>query len=100
MAAKASTIAADDNSMKDWAADYNGEGQERVAREGRDSRVAMMAAAAEDGGGGQRRRRGMTTATADDDSGGQQRWRMIMAREIGRQTTRGKEESGHEQQLH
>ncbi len=39
--------------MQDWVADYDREGQERAAREDRDSRVAMMAAAAEHGGGGQ-----------------------------------------------
>ncbi len=43
--------AADDKSIQDWAADYNGEGQEQAARDGGDSRVAMMAAATEDGGG-------------------------------------------------
>ncbi len=45
-------IAVEDNGMQDPAADYDGEGQERVAREGGHSGVAMMAAAAEDGGGG------------------------------------------------
>ena len=45
-------IAAEDNGMRDRAGDYDGEGQERVAREGGDSRVAMMAPAVEDGGGG------------------------------------------------
>ncbi len=29
--------AADDNSMQDWAADYKGDGQERAARDGRDT---------------------------------------------------------------
>ncbi len=28
------TTAADNNSMQDWAADYNGDGQERAARDG------------------------------------------------------------------
>ncbi len=46
------TIVAEDNGMQDRAADYDGEGKERVAREGRDSGLAMMAAAAEGGGGG------------------------------------------------
>jgi hypothetical protein len=46
-------IAVEDNGMQDWAMDYDGEGQERAAREGRDSRVVMMAAAAEHGSGGQ-----------------------------------------------
>ncbi len=45
-------IAAEDNGMQDWAADYDGEAQERAAREGTDSKVTMMAAAAEHGGGG------------------------------------------------
>jgi hypothetical protein len=44
---------AEDNDMQDWAADCNGEGQERVVRDGRDSRVVMMEVAAEYGGGGQ-----------------------------------------------
>ncbi len=43
-------IMAEDNSIQDWVADYNGEGQERAAREGRDSGVAMIARVAEDGG--------------------------------------------------
>jgi hypothetical protein len=43
-------IAAENNVMQDRVADYDGEGQERGAREGRESGVAMMAAAAEDGG--------------------------------------------------
>jgi hypothetical protein len=49
---KWTTIAAEDKGMQDWVADYDGEGQERVAREGGHSRVAMMAAAAEGGGSG------------------------------------------------
>jgi hypothetical protein len=64
------TLAAEDNAMQDWAADYNREEKERVAREGRDSRVAMMAVAAEGGGGGQGWRQWRRTTTADDDSGG------------------------------
>ncbi len=87
-------IAAEDNGMQDWATDYDREGKERVAREGGDSGVAMMATRAEGGGGGQRWRRWMTTATADDNSGGQQRRRMMTAHKIEWQTTRGKEESG------
>jgi hypothetical protein len=89
-------MAVEDNGMQDWVADYDGEGKERVAREGGDSRVEMMAAAAEGGGGGQRWRRWMTTATADDDSGRRQRRRMMTACEIKRRTTRGKEESGRQ----
>ncbi len=64
--------AADDNSSQDWAADYDGEGRERVARDGGDSGVAMMAAAkmaaAEDYGGGQQQQWRWTTA-AEDGSG-------------------------------
>ncbi len=45
---------ADDDGSQDQAEDYDGEGQERAARDGRDSEVAMMAAAkmaaAEDSG--------------------------------------------------
>ncbi len=47
--------AADNNGMQDQAADYDGEGQERAARDGKDSRVTMMAAVAEDDSGGRRR---------------------------------------------
>jgi hypothetical protein len=43
---------ADDDDMRDWVADCDGEGQERAVRDGRDSVVVMMAAALEDGGGG------------------------------------------------
>ncbi len=46
------TMVADDDDMRDWAADCNGEGQERAVRDGGDSGVVMMAAAAEDCGGG------------------------------------------------
>jgi hypothetical protein len=46
------TTMADDDDTRDWAADCNGEGQERALRDGGDSRVVMMAAAAEDGSGG------------------------------------------------
>jgi hypothetical protein len=31
-----SMTVAEDNGMQDWAVDYKGDGQERVAREGRD----------------------------------------------------------------
>ena len=59
--------------MQDWAADYDGEGQERVAREGGDSAVAMrrwrqrttMVVVDDDGNGGQRQR--WMTKAADDD---------------------------------
>ncbi len=39
----------DNDSTGDWAADYNGEGGERAARDGGDSGVAMMV---EDNGSG------------------------------------------------
>jgi hypothetical protein len=42
-------MVADDDGRQDWAADYNGERQERAARDRGYSRVAMMAAVAEDG---------------------------------------------------
>jgi hypothetical protein len=38
------TMAVDDDGSQDWAADYDGEGQERAARDGGDSGVVMMAA--------------------------------------------------------
>jgi hypothetical protein len=87
-------IVVEDNGMQDHVVDYNGEGQERAAREGGDSEVVMLAEAVEDGGGGRRWWRWTMTATADKDSGGQQRRQMMMAREIKWRTTRGKEESG------
>ncbi len=82
--------------MQDWAADYDGEGQERAARVGGDSGVAMMAVAVEDSGCRQRWRRWMTTATADDISGRRQRRQMMRAHEIKRRTMRGKEEGGQQ----
>jgi hypothetical protein len=87
-------MVADDDDMQNWAADFNGEGQERSVRDSRDSGVAMMAAAAEDGSGKQQWRWWRMTATADNNSGGQQRQWMMTARKIERRTTRGKEESG------
>ncbi len=89
-------IATEDNGMQDQAVDYNGEGQERAAGEGGDSRVAMMVAAAENGCGGQRWQRWTKTATEDDDSGRRRRWRMMMAGKIMRRTMRGKEASGRQ----
>jgi hypothetical protein len=62
---------ADDDDTHDWAADCNGEGREQAVRDGRDSRVVMMAVAAEDGGSGQRGRRQTTTAM---DNNGMQDW--------------------------
>jgi hypothetical protein len=64
------TIAAEDNGMQDRVAGYEEEGQEWAAREGRDSRVAMMAVAAEHGSSGQQWRWWVTTVMADNDSGG------------------------------
>ncbi len=63
-------IAAEDNGMQDWVADYNREGQEWVAREGEDSRVVMMAAAVEDD---------RMTAVDNDGYGGRQQWRRTKA---------------------
>ncbi len=64
--------ATEDDGSRDRAADYDGEGRERAARDGGDSGVAMMAAAkmaaAEDGGGG-RQQRGRRTTAADDGGG-------------------------------
>jgi hypothetical protein len=45
------TTVADNNDMRDWVGDCDGEGRERAVRDGGDSGVVMMAAAAEDGGG-------------------------------------------------
>jgi hypothetical protein len=93
-------IAAEDNGMQDQAADYDGEVQERAARVGRDSGVAMMAAVAEDGGGGQRLGRWTTTAMADDDSGGQQRWRMMTHARLSDRLLGGRRRAGGKQQRH
>jgi hypothetical protein len=87
---------AEDNDTQDWAANCDGEGQERAVRDGRDSRVVMMDGAAEYGSGAQRWRQWARTAMADDDSGGQQRQRMTTARKIERWTTRGAEEGGRQ----
>jgi hypothetical protein len=54
--------AADNNGMQDWAADFEGEGQEQAARDGRDSEVV------EDGGGGRRRLRRKMKAADDKGS--------------------------------
>ncbi len=64
------TTVEDDNSTQDWATDYDGEGQEWAARDGRDSRVAMMAVAAEESGGGQQWWRRTTTTKADNNGSG------------------------------
>ncbi len=42
------TTVADDNDMRDWVVDCNGEGRERAVRDSGDSGVVMMAAAAAD----------------------------------------------------
>ncbi len=64
-------MVANNNDTLDWVADCDGEGRERVVRDGRDSRVVMMAAAAEDSGcGRQWQRRTMTAA----DNNGMQNW--------------------------
>ncbi len=60
------TTVADDDDTRDCAADCDGEGRERVVRDGGDSGVVMMAVVAEDGGGGQRWRRWTTTAAEDN----------------------------------
>jgi hypothetical protein len=57
----------DNNDIRDWAADCNGEGRERAVRDNRDSGVVMMAAMVEDGGGEQGRRR--RTMTGADNNG-------------------------------
>jgi YD repeat-containing protein len=60
-------MAADDDGLQDWAADYDGEGRERAARDGRDSGMVMMAAA-------------KMAAAEDSSRGGQQRqWWQSMA---------------------
>ncbi len=64
-------MVADDDDMQDWVVDYNREGWERAARDGRDSKVAIMAVAAEDRGSGQWRQ-WRTRTLADND--GMQDW--------------------------
>jgi hypothetical protein len=44
-------MTADDNGTQDLAAEYDGKGQEWVLRDGRDSRVAIMAVADNKGSG-------------------------------------------------
>jgi hypothetical protein len=44
-------MVADGKDMQDWAADCDGEGQERSLRDGGDSGVVMMAVAVDDGSG-------------------------------------------------
>jgi hypothetical protein len=89
------TTAADKDSMWDWVADYNGEGQERAARDGGESGVSMMAAAAEKGGGRRQRRK---TAAADiDGKGGQWRQWTTTAHGIWRGNMTGKDKSGRQE---
>jgi hypothetical protein len=64
----------EDNDMRDWGADCDGEGQEQAVKDGRVSGVVMMAAVAEDGGGGQWRQRQTKTAT---DSNSMQDWAAV-----------------------
>jgi hypothetical protein len=45
------TTVADNDDTQDWAADCDGEGQERAVIDGSDSGVVMMAVAVEDNGG-------------------------------------------------
>ncbi len=72
------TTVADNDDRQDWAADCNGEGQERPVRDSRDSRVVMMAVAVEHGGGGWQRQR-RTTIVAEDN--GMQDWAADYGRE-------------------
>ncbi len=62
---------ADNKDTQDWVADCNGEGQERLVRDSRDSGVVMMAVLVEDGGGGRRWRRRKMIAMEDN---GMQDW--------------------------
>jgi hypothetical protein len=61
--------AVDDDSLQDWAANFDGEGGEWAARDGRDSRVAMMAA--------------LKMAAPEESNGGGQRWWMKAADDNG-----------------
>ncbi len=94
------TTAADSNGMQDWAATYEGDGQERAARDGGDTewqwrlrRWKIAGVDNDSGGRWQRRRRTTTTATADGNSSEQRQRRTTTACKIGRRTTRGTEES-------
>jgi hypothetical protein len=64
-------MVADNDSMRDWVADCNGEGREQAVRYSGDSRVVMMAVAVEDGGGRQQWNRQTTTA---EDNNAMQDW--------------------------
>jgi hypothetical protein len=70
--------AADNNGMQDWAADYKGDGQEQVARDGRDMEWQLRlwrwkVAAVDNVGRGQQQRQRQTKTAADDKGSGQQR---------------------------
>ncbi len=94
------TTAADNNGMWDWAADYEGEGQEQEARDGIDTewqwRLRRWKMAVVDDSSGQWQWWMASTATADDNSGGWRRRQTMTARKIGQRTTRGKEGSGQQ----
>jgi hypothetical protein len=78
-------MAADDDGLQDWAADYDGEGQEQAARDGRYSGVVIMAAA----------KMAVTKMAVAEDSGngGKGQRRTKTACKIGRQHTMEKVES-------
>ncbi len=95
--------AVDDNSMQDWVAAYEGDGQEQAARDGKDTewqwrlRGWKMAAVDDNSGGWWQRWRWTTTmATADDNSSKQRQGRTTTACKIKQWTTRGKEENGQQ----
>ncbi len=71
----------DNDDTCDWAADCNGEGQERAVRDGGDSGFVMMAAAAED----------------NDSKGRQQQWLTAMACKIGWRPMKGMDKSGQQE---
>jgi hypothetical protein len=72
------TTVADDNDTRDWAADCDGEGPERVVRDSGDSRVVMMAAA----------------VANNNSKGRQQQQQTAMACKIGRRPMKGMDKSG------
>jgi hypothetical protein len=69
-------MAADNDGSQDWAPDYEGEGHEWVARDGRDSGVVMMTAAkmaaAKDSGSSRRQQQQRWKKAVDKD--GMQDW--------------------------
>jgi hypothetical protein len=84
-------MVADNDGTQDQAADYNREGQEWAARDGRDSGVAMMAATGEEGGGGQQQKRWTTTMA---DNNGIQDWAADYDREGRERAARDGGDSG------